>query len=91
MARQRRHLSVVQTEQDERTAMAAAIRQIAERVPIEPTPVWRSLGGGAFFEAINPYIADGRLTLDELEGFLDGVVSCAGMRDAYYSWLRAQQ
>lgn len=91
MARQRRHLSVVETEHDKREAMAAALRQVAGRVPVERMPVWRSLGGGAFFEAINPYIADGRLTLDDVEGFLEGFVSCSGMRDAYYSWLRTQR
>lgn len=86
MARER-HLSVVPTDHDQRTAMAAAIRQVAARVPTVSGYDWRSPEAEALFEAINPYIAEGLITMRWVQDTLD----MPGIHDAYLRWLQVQR
>lgn len=86
MARARGHLRVVATDHDNRTAMAAAIKQIAERVPTLSGYNWKSPEAEALFEAINPYISDGTITMRWVQDVLD----MPGMHYAYLEWLQGR-
>lgn len=86
MARARGHLRVVPTDHDQRTAMAAAIKQVAARVPTLTGYHWKSDEAVALFEAIHPYIADGTITMR----WVQDTVDMPGLHYAYLEWLQGR-
>lgn len=84
----RRHLSVVPDEQQQRVEQRMLMQQIAQRVPSQMKRVydWESSEAHDLFEAINPHVAAMTMTPRELEDLLD----MDGLTPAYMQWLGRQ-
>lgn len=84
MAKDRGHLSVVRTDEEDHAAKTQALQQIGARVPWQQQRVydWTSAAATDLFDAMNACVAEGMMPLD-IEDLLD----MPGLRHAYMEWL----
>jgi hypothetical protein len=87
MVRQRGHLSVVRSHEEEHAAKTQALQQIGNRVPstMERVYDWDSLAAATLFSAMNTCVAEGML-VNDVEDALD----MPGLSAAYMQWLGRQ-
>jgi hypothetical protein len=87
MAKDRSHLSVVRTTEEDHAAKTQALQQISARVPSRMQRVydWSSDQAEALFVSMNRCVMEGMMPL-EIEDLLD----MPGLRVAYMDWLGRQ-